>query len=177
MSNYESCWLPPIERCKDFTQYDEYVDSIYNIFQHDFIYSSPSFDGLLVKTDLSVGISGKARGFEHVITNDFEKNKKRYPDFPRCERIRWIRAFIENYTCKENIICGDDECDGLKVWKKRQGKHHRIVFLFEEEYFIVIIEQRKDCYFLVTAYYINYDHTMDKLVDEYEASKNKITPL
>ena len=173
MSKNTDCWLPDIEPCEDFAKYDEYIEQIYSIFKNDFIVSSVVFNGAIVEIDRTIGSTGKEKGFEHVVTNDFEKNQKRYPDFQRSERIRWIKAFIENYNCRQDWNCNDDMCDGIKVWEKRQGKHIRIKFLFEEESFIVIIERTKNWYFLVTAYYIDYEHTMDKLIEEYRESKTK----
>lgn len=173
MEKYNECWLPNIEPCNDFAKYDEYIEHIYSIFRHDFIETTTIYNNAIVDIDHDIGPTGKEKGFEHVITNDFEKNRKRYPDFKRSERIRWIKAFIENYNCRLGFDCNDAECDGIKIWTKQKGKHIRTLFLFEEESFLVVIEQKRTWYVLITSYYIDQDHTMRKLISEYEKTKTK----
>lgn len=166
----DDCNLPDLEPCRDFLKYDEYVSKLYAIFCNDFINHTVSFNGSAVDIDHTKGTSGREKGFEHVITNDYEKENKRYPDFQRCERIRWIRYFIESNDCHDKFQCDDALCEGIKVWEKWKGKRSRIKFLLVEESFIVIIERKKNWFILVTAYYIDQDHTMAKLEQEYNES-------
>lgn len=166
----DDCTLPDLEPCNDFSKYNEYISNIYSLFRNDFIDHTVSFNGSVVDIDHSKGLSGRENGFEHVVTNDYEKENKRFPDFKRCERIRWIRYFIEECGCHDKLQCDDSLCEGIKVWEKRHGKHSRIKFLLSEESYIVIIERRKNWFILVTAYYIDQDHTMAKLEHEYNQS-------
>lgn len=94
-----------------------------------------------------------------------------YPEFEGKEiRIRWVRAFIENYDC-DTSKCTD--CDGIKVWEKPFKNNQRIHLFFEEERYIVVLERRENYILLITAFYIEYEHTLEKKVKEFQLYKAK----
>ncbi len=73
-----------------------------------------------------------------------------------------------------NVYC-DETChlenDGIKVWEKPYKNNQRIHLLFEEERYIVVLERRENYVLLITAFYIEQDHTLEKKVKEYQQYK------
>lgn len=161
-TNYPS-WLPPITPLSDFgTDWNGYVQHIYQIFEQDFIKSKPALNGKLVIIDNRIR-DGKPECFWHLITEnddrDFQKKEEdREWGLLRCERICWIRPIIENYQ---------DEAV-LKWENKKRGKKSILLFL-EQQNYLVVLNIRKT-YFLVTAYYVR-NHTKTKLLNEYAIYK------
>lgn len=89
------------------------------------------------------------------------------PDFRRCERIRWVRAFIENYNC-DTI-----QCEGIKVWSKPYRSTTRVHMLLKEECYMVVLEQRASYCLLIMAFYFEQDYSLRKKLHHYEQYKVK----
>lgn len=145
-------WLPKLEPYNTATEWKEYEDFIYGIFKNDFISTYPNFENKRVKIRYHPIEFGKEEAFFHVTCQDYSKDKdrERAPDLRRCERIRWVRKFIENYNCNENC----EPCDGVKVWLKPYNKNERVHILLEEENYMVVLEKR-DTYCLLITHYIS----------------------
>lgn len=163
----DNCWLPEQELFQDHDgDWGEYEALIYAIFKHDFIDTHPSFQGKRVSVKKYPIENNKEDSFYHVTCVDLNKNNNRIPDMRRCERIRWIRAFIENYNCRD-AVCID--CDGVKVWTEPYKQNRdRVHLLLEEERYIVILEPRDSYCLLITAYYLDQDHSLMKQIKRYE---------
>lgn len=162
MSN--NCWLPKCEYYDNSEPWQVYEDLLYSIFRADFIEDHPSYEGKDVKIRCHPIENNKEEAFYHVTCQDYSKDGNRVPDFRRCERIRWVRAFIENYSCNPSLCIG---CDGIKVWEKPYNSNQRVHLLFEEERYIVVLERRDRYCLLITAFYIEQNHTLIKKVKEY----------
>ena len=147
---------------------------MYEIFKADFISSQPIYENKPVKIRYMPKVDGFEQSFFHVTTCDYLHNTDRAPDAKRCERIRWVRAFIENYDCNMDLC---EECEGLKVWEEPSKMYQRVHILFEEERYIVILEKREQYNLLITAYYCDYNHTLEKLLKRYQRFKNNKTRL
>lgn len=162
----ERCWLPELEYFEDYNNiWHEYENSLYSIFKNDFINSFPRFEGKRVNIRKHPVEYGKEEAFFHVTCQDYSKNRDRVPDIRRCERIRWVRAFIENYECDPSLC---EECEGVKVWSEPYGSNSRVHLLLEEERYMVVLERRESYCLLVTAFYFNYDHALKKRLKRYE---------
>lgn len=165
----ESCWIPEQELLQDYGgNWSDYEKAIYDIFKQDFVNSHPYFEGQRVSVKKYPIENGKEDAFYHVTCEDYFKNKNRIPDIRRCERIRWIRAFIENYNCNPEE-CPD--CYGIKVWKEPYKSRIRVHILLEEERYIVILEPRENYCLLITAFYLDHDHSLKKQIKHYEQYK------
>lgn len=163
------CWIPNLEFFSSYSSWKEYEDVLYTIFKHDFIDSHPFFEGLRVNVKHYPKEFGKEDAFFHTTCKDYVGEGNRDPDFRRCERIRWIRAFIENYNC-DSTLCED--CDGVKVWREPYKSKERVHILLEEERYVVILEDRTNYFLLITAFYLDYDHALDKQLKHYEKYKD-----
>lgn len=164
MSN--SCWLPELEYLDDYqNSWQLYENALYSIFKTDFVDSHPSFEGKQVNIRRHPIEYNKEEAFFHVTCQDYLKDGQRVPDFRRCERIRWVRRFIENYQC-DTSKCQD--CDGIKVWSEPYKSTTRVHILFEEERYMVVLERRESYCLLITAFYFNHDHALEKKLKHYE---------
>lgn len=164
------CWLPKQESFDNYgNSWNKYEEALYSIFKNDFIDSKPFFKDKQVNIRRHPIEYGKEEAFFHITCQDYEKEGNRVPDFRRCERIRWVRAFIENYNCKLPFC---EMCEGVKVWSEPYKNNSRIHILLEEEKYMVVIECRKSYYLLVTAFYFDHEHTLKKKLKRYEKYKN-----
>lgn len=165
------CWLPPLEFWDGNTDsWNAYQNTIYGIFRQDFIVSHPIFDGQHVAIRHEPIEFGKEEAFFHVTCQDYAKTGDRNPDLRRCERIRWVRAFIENYQC-DPTLCED--CDGVKLWREPYQNRKRVHILLEEERYLVVVEPRKSYCLLITAFYIEHDHSLEKKLKKYEQYRER----
>jgi hypothetical protein len=169
----EVCWLPELEQYNGTGEdWKAYEDMLFAIFKADFIDTKPQFCGKPVNIRFMPVVDGKAEAFYHVTCCDYHLGEDRYPDYRRCERIRWVRSFIENYNCDASR-CSD--CEGVKIWQEKAPKsnNQRIHLLLEEERYMVIIELREAYNLLITAFYIDQDHSLRKQVRHYLDYINK----
>lgn len=157
-------WIPDLELCCDLSHFKEYENHIYQIFRNDFIDSYPLFDAKRVKIRHEPIVFGKEEAFYHVTCQDYAKNRQRNPDLRRCERIRWVRSFIENYAC-DSSAC--DFCDGIKLWDEKYKSNVRTHILLEEERYMVVVEKRPKYCLLITAFYFDQDHRLRKTLQRY----------
>ena len=169
----DTCWLPQMEYYQSNIDWQEYENLLYDIFRHDFIETTPQFNGKQVKIKKYPIEFDKESAFYHVTCKDYKDNGVRYPDLRRCERIRWIRAFIDNNCDSTNC----PNCTGIKTWIEPYKNKKRVHILLEEERYIVVLEHRtqnhkhSENYILITAFYLDYEHALKKKMKHYEKYK------
>lgn len=105
-------WLPELMPCDNWADFASYEEKLYQIFSMDFIQTQPQFKNKPVIIRRHPMVDDREQTFFHVITKDDSSKNDRFLDPKRCERIRWIRAFIENYDC-DPTKC--EACSGIKV--------------------------------------------------------------
>lgn len=105
---------------------------------------------------------GKHFSFWHSISTG-QKEDDRVPDFPRCERIRWIGWCIRNAENPALVRWWENERRSL-----RGPKTHVPLWLFDHDY-AVILDKGRDRYFLRTSYVLGHDRPAD-FADEWESS-------
>jgi len=167
----EVCWLPELINFSDYNgDWQKYENVIYSIFKTDFIDTAPVFQKSQVNIRRHPMVGDKEEAFIHITHQDYNKDGERLPDMRRCERIRWVRSFIENYNC-DATKCSD--CDGIKIWENdaQRGTDKRIHLLLEEERYIVVLERREKYCLLITSFYIQYDHELRKKLKHYDDYK------
>lgn len=154
-------WLPPIIEFSDFdSKWNKYLEHLYGVFEGDFIKNALFYKGKKVLFDNRID-NGKPVCFWHLITDKYDKDTtERDYSLLRCERICWIRPIIEN--------AGDEQ---VLVWENtRERKRNTLFFLASHDY-VVVLNNKKNFY-LVTAYYVNYELRKRQLLKEYQQMQN-----
>lgn len=161
-------WLPGLVKMENYTDWKTYEETLYSIFKNDFIIDKTYFQDKIVNIRKHPIEYGKEEAFFHITCKEYAQACERVPDLRRCERIKWVKAFIENHLCSN--IC--DFCSGIKIWNKSTGSKNRIHILLEEERYLVVIETRPTYNLLITAFYLDQDHSLNKKLKEYEKLSN-----
>lgn len=170
-------WLPKIVAIDEFGgNWELYNQELYKIFLNDFINNKLYFNNKIVK----VRVNPKQNNYEHafihltcVAMQDAKTINDRIPDFRRCERIAWNRKIIENYQC--NGSC--KECRKILYYEEYYKNNVRIHLLFADVDFKVILEKREKYYLLITGYYIQYKHVLQKEIKKFLLYTKQKTPL
>jgi hypothetical protein len=167
----ENCWLPDLIYFEDYhNEWGSYEEALYNIFKHDFVDSKPLFERKRVNIRKHPMENNKEEAFYHITHRDYFHEQNRLPDLRRCERIRWVRSLIESHDCNQSDC---EDCEGIKVWTMPYRMYSRTHLLFEKERYMVVIERRKNFNLLVTAFYFEHDHSLNKKLREYENNKKQ----
>lgn len=149
-------WLPP-PRCRPGDVEGDimaYLNQLWTYFREDFIESKPSFNGAPVGLMRAQSPDGKHQTFWHVVQTDNEGDGHRLYDPERASRVRWIRSLIEAAGRPDtNILC----------WVKKDRRGSRIHLTPPDLSYVVVIEERKGYYLLVTAYVVSYENRRDKI--------------
>lgn len=141
-------------------KWKNYVEVIYEIFCAEVANARLAYQGLPIKCRYHEPYDGKHFSFWHMISNGFVE-EDRTPDFERCARIRWISF----------LICHADDPNFVRVWEQeRKTKHGRkkrvVLWLYNHDY-VVILEPKATCYFIITTYCIS-GGTRRKFTKEWE---------
>jgi len=142
-------WLPPLIKLEDFNgDAIKYVEKIFLVFRADFIDDKPLFRKVCVVFDSTKEDDEKPRAFHHLTTEEDKVTRKREFNIRRSERLSWIKPIIEN--------CSDET---ILIWEKEHfGKKrisNRIYLFLEKQSYIVFLEEKKNCFFLISAYPVN----------------------
>jgi hypothetical protein len=154
-------WLPLQILLQDYGGvWHDYFDAVYDIFHEDFVLSKPIFKGKRLGLKRHPEYSGKSATFWHMISTG-DNETERVPDIRRCERIGWPKPIIDNslHPC-------------LKVWSEPKGNNKRIYIWFEDENYLVVLEDRKDYILPWTAFHIEQNHQKGKYNKRWEKYKS-----
>jgi len=153
-------WLPNLVFLEDFGgNWHSFFEAIYQEFERDFVDNKPTFRGKRLGLKRHPEYEGKSATFWHMISEGC-KEQERTPDIRRCERIRWPKPVIEN------------EYDStLKVWVEKRGSNKRIHIWFEEEGYLVVLDDRRDFILPWTAFYVEREHQRRKYNKRFERNQ------
>lgn len=156
-------WLPELILFEDYGgDWTSYCESLHNEYVDGFHGLEMEFLDKRVALKKHPITNGKDCTFWHFIQQGSVEDD-RTPDLRRCERIRWPLTIIQNY-----------QSDDVKAWRgKRRGKS-RIYLLVESAKYIVVLDERAEYVLPWTAYYIEYDNSLRRLLKEYDDSSEKI---
>ncbi len=154
-------WLPPLLLFADFSaDWFAFNDAAYDIFIRDVKDRELLYEGRKIIWDARLS-KGKDEGFWHITTVIDAANNERIPDIRRTEKIAWLRPVIENAT---NPL--------ISIWKqvhpKGKSNEIRVYIWLESLEYLVVLAERKDHYFLVTAFATDGERTKKKLRKERE---------
>jgi len=138
-----------------------HLDHLYQVYQGDFVSNQSIFCGLPIITDDRVlDSSGRSECFIHLTTCDDYTTQTRIFDPRRSERIPWIKLTLDNYSDTQNV----------KIWEVRKKGKQKVNILIENERYHVVLTKYKKVFNLTTAYYVDKNHTLRKLLKEYKKS-------
>ena len=125
-------WLPALLRLEAYgDNWQIYVEAVYSAFRDDFVQDRPIFKGRRVGLKRHPLSQGKEATFWHLVSEGADE-ATRTPDIRRCERIRWPRALIDN-----------ESDDAVRIWANQRNNERRILLFIEEEYYLVVLADRK----------------------------------
>lgn len=153
-------WLPELMTLESFGgSWQDFFDAIYQCFERDFVHNKPVFRGKRLRLKRHPEYDGKSATFWHMISEGSIEDE-RTPDMRRCERIKWPKPIIEN-----------DSDTALKVWAEKRGGRKRIHIWFEQEGYLVVLEDRRDYILPWTAFRIEREHERKKFNKRFERNK------
>lgn len=162
-------WLPGlIEYTGDFTddtELENYKKNLLDEFNAD-LAAPIKFNDKIVVLKKGPLEDGLPYAFYHLISQDYSHDDtERELDFNRCKRIKWIKQIIENYAYCSTC----NKCKGIKVWREHYKTNRiRWHFLFSEENYLIVLEEKKDYYLIITAFYLDRFYSLDKEQKKYE---------
>lgn len=133
-----------------------YNEAVYAVFKNDFVKNGPVFQKKKLALKAHPFIDGKEYTYYHF-THSGNIETERIPDIRRMERIGFPKPMID---------FSDDE--RLKVWRNQRGTSERILILHETERYLVVLEERKNYILPWTAYLIENDSRLRRLLAEYQ---------
>lgn len=163
MTSSTPSWLPPLACLEDFDgDATDYIEHLFEIFSRDFIADKPQYNGSSVFFD-KADENGKPRAFNHITTD----SDRTTLDLRRCERIGWIKPIIENASNPAVLFWEREHFTSSR-------KSNRLYFFLECDNFLVILEEKKNGHFMITAIYVDNPHQKRKHLkahENYEKSK------
>ncbi|MCY1995836.1 hypothetical protein OW766_00745 [Klebsiella pneumoniae] len=143
--------LPLLVLLEDYSGvWNDYFEVVYKIFYQDFVLTKPVFRKKRLGLKRHPEYEGKSATFWHMVSTG-DQEEERIPDIRRCERIAWPKPIIDG---------SDTPC--LKIWAEPKGKNQRIHIWFEDEGYLVVLDDRKDYILPWTAFFIEKKHQKDK---------------
>jgi len=154
-------WLEPIIKLSDFKgDGEKYVNHLFTIFTRDFISNTPTFKKKKILFDKGEE-NGKPRTFTHITTEENESTNERELCLRRCERIGWVKPIIEH--------CGDNS---VLIWEAEHFGKRRIsnrIYLFLEcDDFLIVLEETKWGYYMITVIYVDSPNQKRKHLNAYQ---------
>ncbi|HEM5071574.1 TPA: hypothetical protein U1212_002249 [Streptococcus suis] len=151
----------------DYNSYNKYL--YYEIFLKELFNYKLKFNGKLIELKQYPLLNNIEDSYYHLTCKTFDlSSNEREPDLRRSERLCWLRPSIE--TIHQDSC--NQECF-LKYEKLHKGKVKRIHLLNPDDRYLIVLEDRKGYYLLVTAHYLHYDNALKKKLKEYNAYINQ----
>ncbi|MCA9371106.1 MAG: hypothetical protein KC680_04065 [Candidatus Peregrinibacteria bacterium] len=160
--------LPPLILLEDHNgNWSQYIDTVYQCFEADFVKSRAKYDGKRIQLRHHPRTQGKESTFWHLVSDgsisDGTEEEDRLPDLRRCERVGWVRVLIDNAGTSTDI----------RVWENtRKGKINVCICYGDWEY-LVVLGKRNGYTLLLTAYCVENDRKRQLQRDYNKAQAQK----
>lgn len=145
-------WLPDLYDYPDWNNFKDYEDKLYEVFRLLYLDSELSFLNKPLRYRYQPKFNEKEEVFYHCTCKDYSSINSRQPDPNRMIRIRWIKAFIENYICRYNCF-PDCPLYWTETYKNKNLRHY--IYL---EGYLVIIEERESYFLFITAFFVEDEY-------------------
>lgn len=144
---------------------EDYVDLLYEKFLADLDNDQLTFLGKPLRLKYHQAIRGRGYAFRHCVTKGKDESNRIYCDI-RCERIPWIKYFIENALSLTELRIWEQP----RTWGKSRKRH---VIWHEQTYFAVIIEERATNCLLWTTFVTDRPHKVETFRKEHALFHHK----
>lgn len=165
-----------IKKCFDGPLSETTTDEeLYNYFLKYIYQGDLKLHGSNIKVFTTPVVDGKMQGFFHITTKVQKQfNMKIRMKEPRAFFINHIPKMIGNF--EKCSTCQNNECQKIKVWTApyKNTKRTKLLYISEEYNYIIILEQKKNDWYLITSYLIEEKDYFRKILREY--NKYKKTP-
>jgi len=156
-------WLPPgLAFVDEGGGWPAHWDALHARFCKDLVEHTPVFHGLPVRVPKSRDDEGKLTKFVHVATGHWKLDpaNEREIKLGRCSTVTWIRPMIE-------AVGGQR---GVRAWREwyQQKSEFRWSIALQDFCHLVILAERPNAYYLVTAYPVEEQHQRDGLRRRFE---------
>jgi hypothetical protein len=157
MPHPDFSWLPPIftlQSCSGDQLH--FIEQASNIFQTEIVNGGLTLFGKPVYVFSETEADGKHKTFWHIITdphNPVLTNVK----YERAERLPWIKPIIENYL-KDEVL----------IYERYKNGAKRVHLFVPDKQYMIVLEETKKCFYITTAFYIDYSYKVDDYKREYK---------
>lgn len=169
--------LPELYKLSDFDNLVSFENEMYSIFIDNLVEDNLFLQRKKVSVKKYPMVFNRYQSFDHIVTKDYQNDGQRQPDIKRLERVHWIKEFIflanNDFDICQNCNLFNIECSGFLSWEEPYRNNKRLYIFLEIEKYVVILEERKNYYLLITAFYIYYDNQIRKMKDKAKRAYNK----
>jgi hypothetical protein len=150
-------WLPPLITLGAHNgDTIFYMDTLYQTFLGDLVQQNNTLLGKPVYVPRKLEADGKHERFWHVIT-DPHSPRVQDVQHARAEKIPWIKSVIDNFQRPEVL-----------AYEIKKGRDLKLYLYIPEQQFMLILVDRGNEYFFVTAYHIPYTYMINQYNREYK---------
>jgi hypothetical protein len=139
---------------------DELLEEAYRVYKNDFLDQKIFLRNLPILTNRRKFKANDQfeETFWHIVTKDSYIAEKRQPLKSRIQKMPWVRSLIENFQHVE-----------LKYWCYLEGSGRIRHYIWAEEIdYVVILEEKRERLFLITAFNIHHSPKRKNLTQKYE---------
>lgn len=155
--------MPRLIKMNEFNNdWNLYIDYLYDLYLEEFFYETVFYKDAPVKTFTNLEYNGRQKTFNHITT---EGSRDRLYNSLRCERYKWIKAMIEGNAC--------NNCSDIAIWPEKRKKKQNILIWCRNTNFLVVLEKRREEYYLITSYCVIYPNKERDLRISYNRYKTK----
>lgn len=161
-------WLPCYIEWNQISgeSWEQYENRLFHVFLQDFK-DAFLFEGKLVKYKRMPYHGVYPDAFIHLTTCKQDESGERLPDPERSRRLKWIKPTITHHAFCD--VCHYNECIMPRVWRVRKRHEVRLNIFLPSQQYLVVLGERNDYWVLITAYYVNRPHSLEKLKREYDS--------
>lgn len=146
----------------DGNGWPSYWDRLYAVFCRDLISSTPTLFGLPVRISRTITDDGKHERFHHIASGhpNYDPRFDREIKLGRCAAVPWVRPMID----------AGGGGRALRVWREwyNREREFRWHLALDEFCHLVVLAERPDQLFVITAFPIEYDREREKYRRRFE---------
>ncbi len=158
--NNNPSWLPTLftlSSCSGDIIY--YTDKLYEIFLNDLVNGNLTLSNKKIIISSKLENDGRHERFWHTITDPHNPSISDIK-LERAEKLPWIKPIIINVPKTEILI-----------YERTKNNEKRLYLLLPNSNYIVVLSVKKQSYYYVTAFHIDYSYKIAEYKKEYEKYK------